>query len=204
MQWILLRRCLLACWWFLLSAAAGKSAIFTVTSAYTSGAGSFHEMVAAAEATLERDTIRFQLPGTGPFEIFLDSANIVGEQFTRPLFIDGNSQPLHSFPNRLVTFKTDWQFARFTISSSDVEVSGLAFADLGYAITFEHPPVPIPEFKNIRILGNAFFRTPAVTVHVNQTSVQQHSFRAELLRGQHRISLHRALLWQDGFDFCTP
>lgn len=171
MQWILLRRCLLACWVFLLSAAAGKSVIFTVTSAYTSGAGSFHEMVAAAEATLERDTIRFQLPSTGPFEIFLDSAQIVGEQFTRPLFIDGNSQPFSSFPNRLVTFKTNGQFARFTISSSDVEVSGLAFADLGYAITFEHPPVPIPEFKNIRIHGNAFFRTPAVTVHVNQTWV---------------------------------
>ena len=64
------------------------SAIFTVTNTNDAGAGSLAEAVASANATVDKDTIEFNIAGAAPHTI-LGSQLIINN----PIHIDGDSQP---------------------------------------------------------------------------------------------------------------
>ncbi|MEM8897722.1 MAG: T9SS type A sorting domain-containing protein [Bacteroidota bacterium] len=68
------------------------SAIFTVTNTNQTGAGSFAEAVTNTNATTDKDTIEFNIPGAAPH-------NIVGNQtvFSYPIYIDGDTQPANGY-----------------------------------------------------------------------------------------------------------
>src|SRR5512134_2336236 len=53
----------------LLSVAAARGATFTVTNTNDSGGGSLRQAILDANANAGPDTIDFNIPGTGPFQI---------------------------------------------------------------------------------------------------------------------------------------
>lgn len=66
------------------------AAVFTVTHAGDTGAGSLRQAILDAENTPGPDSIRFQIPGTGPFTIALQSPL---PAIREPIILDGASQP---------------------------------------------------------------------------------------------------------------
>lgn len=69
---------------------AGQGATFTVTTTADSGSGSLRQALVAANATVGRDTIRFQIPGAGTHTISPTSA-LPG--ISDPVVMDAATQP---------------------------------------------------------------------------------------------------------------
>lgn len=79
---------------FLSTSFALHAAIFTVTNTDSAGTGSFLAALANAEATVELDTIEFNLPGAAPHTIPRNGPDVY---ISNPVYIDGDSQPANGY-----------------------------------------------------------------------------------------------------------
>lgn len=70
--------------------SAAQAAVLTVINVNDSGAGSLRQAMIEANATLATDDIRFDIPGSGPHAIRINSTL---PTITQPLTIDGYTQP---------------------------------------------------------------------------------------------------------------
>jgi hypothetical protein len=105
------------------------AALYTVTNVNDSGAGSLRQAIVDSNASVGvKDTIAFNIPGAGPFEIVLTS---VLPDIVDPVIIDGSTQPTN-FPDAFIVLNgaaLPATFAVLTISAGSSEIKSLSVVD---------------------------------------------------------------------------
>lgn len=114
----------------------GLAATFTVVNTDDSGPGSFRQTLLDANATVESDSIHFNLPGPGPHTI---SPGIGLPKITRPVIIDGATQPGYA-GQPLIELEGSGAFSTgygLWITAGDSTVRGLAINRFGGRGSFQ-------------------------------------------------------------------
>lgn len=121
--------------WFFGPSTSVSAASYTVLNTNDSGAGSFRQAVADANANSGADEINFAIPGVGPHTITLTSGNIYATDtvavngLTQPGSVcDGSSTDLQVHLDLNGTTNPFY----FTSSASGSEINGLAIANAAY------------------------------------------------------------------------
>ncbi len=161
----------------LLAASAAAAATFTVTSTADAGAGSFREAITSANASPGADTIAFNIAGSGPHTIAIQSfLPAISEAVT----IDGytqsgaspNTLPVGQGLNTVLKIVLDGSAVFFPgggcigISTSNTTVKGLVInhCDLGNGTGIYVSSAP----DNVRIEGNFLGTDAAGAARIDQ------------------------------------
>lgn len=103
---------------------------FIVTNTLDDGIGSLRQCIANANASPLKETITFNLPGVGPWQIDLLSTITIDNPTDVGMLIDGLTQSGSSFGGDMVTLSGGmFSGTSFFISEPDVEIYGLHIRD---------------------------------------------------------------------------
>jgi hypothetical protein len=131
--------------------------VFTVTNTDSSGAGSIRAAVLQANVLVGRDTVAFDIPGTGPHIIPTNFVTLGAIVLDSNLLVDGYTQPgaIAPHPTVFMDGSGTYAVAAFEIIQSRIEIRGLGFQHyLNSTIQFNS--LILPNCRDIFIHDNVF------------------------------------------------